>query len=74
MHRQLAEALQRRKKFLNNSASDPNKCFPIANVEVLADHSQRKGKPICVRENDTIRIRTVLKVSHTEKPLTLLKT
>ena len=38
-------------KFLNNSASEPNKCFPTGDVEIFADNTQRKGKTIRVREN-----------------------
>ena len=40
-------------KFLNNSASEPNKCFPTGDVEIFADNTQRKGKTIRVRENGT---------------------
>ena len=43
-------------KFLNNSASEPNKCFPTGDVEVFADNTQHKGKTIHVRENGTTPI------------------
>ena len=39
--------------FLNNSASEPKKCFPTGNIEVFADNTQHKGKTICVKENGT---------------------
>ena len=38
-------------KFLNSSASEPNKCFPTGAVEIFADNTQRKRKAIRVREN-----------------------
>ena len=43
-------------KFLNNSASEPNKCFPTGDVEAFADNMQCKGKTIHVRENGTTPI------------------
>ena len=37
-------------KFLNNFASDSNKCFSTGDVEIFADNMQWKGKTIHVRE------------------------
>ena len=49
-------------KFLNNSASEPNKCFPTGDVKVFADNTQRKGKTILVWENGTTPIRIATNV------------
>ena len=43
-------------KFLNNSASETNKCFPTGDIEVFADNTQSKGETIRVRENATTPI------------------
>ena len=43
-------------KFLNNSASEPNKCFPTGDVEVFADNTQLKRKNIRLRKNGTTPI------------------
>ena len=43
-------------KFLDNPASELNKCFPTGDVKIFGDNMQRKGKTICVRENSTTPI------------------
>ena len=58
-------------KFLNNSTSEPNKCFPTGDVEVFADNTQLKRKNIRVRKNDLTPIELQVMLFSSKQILTV---